>query len=58
MTPAKRELLTVRQAATESATSLVTLRRHIAKGALKVRRIGPTRRIRIAREDLERYLEQ
>jgi excisionase family DNA binding protein len=49
-------LLTVAQAVRESGVSEITLRRHITKGALKVQRVGPFRRIRIRRSELNRYL--
>lgn len=50
------ELLTVRQVASASGFSQDTIRRHIAKGALPVVRLGPTKRIRVRRSDFERYL--
>lgn len=48
--------LTVAQASAESGFSEITVRRHIAKGALKVERLGPFRRIRITRAEFDRYL--
>ena len=52
------ELLTIAQAAMmPGAPTEVTIRRHIAKGALRVRRIGPHRRIRITRAEFLRYLD-
>ena len=50
------QLLTVAQAVLESGFSEVTIRRHIAKGALPVVRRGPFRRIRIRRQDFDQYL--
>lgn len=52
------ELLTIAEAAKESGFSAVTIRRHIAKGALAVIRRGPFRRIRIRRREFERYLRE
>ena len=50
------EYLTVSQAARESHQSQKSIRRHIAKGALKVERWGPFRRIRIRRSEFDAYL--
>jgi excisionase family DNA binding protein len=50
------QLLTVAQAAVESGFSQITIRRHIAKGALPVVKWGPFGRIRIRRADFQRYL--
>lgn len=54
MTP-MRDYVTVSQAAKEVGCTPKTLRRHIEKGALKVERWFSTRRIRIHRDELERY---
>ncbi len=53
-----RRLLTVAQAARESGASKDTIRRHIAKGALPARHIGPTKRIRIERAAFSRYMDE
>lgn len=50
------DLLTVAEAVKISGFSEATIRRHIEKGALPIVRRGPFRRIRIRRDELERYL--
>lgn len=50
--------LTVAQAAAESGVTMLTIRRHIAKGALPVVRWGPTGRIRIKRSVFEAVYER
>lgn len=54
--PVGDELLTVRQCAALSGFSRETIRRHIAKGALPVVRIGPFRRVRIRRLAFDAYM--
>lgn len=51
------DFLTVAQAIDESGFSEDTIRRHIAKGALPVVRVGPSKRVQIRRRDFDRYLE-
>lgn len=52
------KLLTIAEAALmPGAPSEKTIRRHIVKGALRVRRVGPFRRIRITFTTFERYLD-
>lgn len=59
MTPEPKpaeKLLTVEEVAAETKMAVVTIRRHIAKGALPVVRVGPYRRIRITRAALLAYI--
>jgi excisionase family DNA binding protein len=52
-----RELLQVREAADILDVSATTVRRHIADGELRALRLGPNGRYRIARRDLQAFLE-
>ena len=45
--------MSVREAAQEAGTSQRTVRRWIEKQALTIRRIGPTKRLRIDRRSLD-----
>lgn len=60
MTPINKSddgVLTIREAAREpGAPTEKTIRRHIDKGALRVRRVGPAQRIRITRKEFDRYM--
>lgn len=52
-----RELLQVREAADELGVTTTTVRRHITDGELRALRLGSNGRYRIARDDLEAFLE-
>ena len=51
--PDEDRWLSVRQAAEEAHTTPRTVRRWIQKQALTIKRIGPTKRVRIERRSLD-----
>lgn len=52
----KERLVPLSEVANRAGLTLRTIQNHVAKGALKVVRVGPYKRIRVRESDVERYV--